>query len=112
VGVSTPLPPPDPQSPDPQSNAASAPPSAGRAFLVYTGLRVALFLVSYVLLLAIGLTGFLALGAAVLVSAVLSIVLLRRQREALTSASVARAQQRRVAKEQRLARLQEQDPPA
>ena len=86
-------------------------PSPGRAFLAYTGLRLALLLVSYAVLVAVGLEGLLAVGAAVLLSAGLSLVLLRRQREAFTSASMARADQRRADKQARQARLDEPDPP-
>ena len=76
-----------------------------RAFLVYSGLRLALLLVSYAVLVAIGLEGLLAVGAAVLLSALLSLVLLRRQRDAYTEASMARADQRRAEREARRARL-------
>lgn len=84
-----------------------APASPGRAFLVYSALRLALLLVAFAVLLAIGLEGLLAVGAAVLLSALLSLVLLRRQRDAFTSASMARAEQRRAARDARRARLQE-----
>ena len=80
-------------------------PSPGRAFLVYSGLRLALLLVSYLVLVALGLQGLLAVGAAVLMSALLSLVLLRRQRDAFTDASMARADQRRADREARRARL-------
>ena len=82
-------------------------PSPGRAFLVYTGLRLALLLASYVVLVALGLDGLLAVGAAVLLSALLSLVLLRRQRDAFTAASIARADTRRAERETRRARLDE-----
>lgn len=84
-----------------------APASPGRAFLVYSLLRLALLLVAFVVLLAIGLEGLLAVGGAVLLSALLSIVLLRRQRDAFTDASMARAEQRRADREARRARLQD-----
>ncbi len=83
-------------------------PSPGRAFLVYSGLRLGLLLVSYAVLVAIGLDGLLAVGGAVLLSALLSLVLLRRQRDAFTDASIARADQRRAEREARRARLDEQ----
>ncbi|MCW2714166.1 MAG: hypothetical protein JWN88_1213 [Frankiales bacterium] len=85
-----------PEAPDPRP---------GRALLVYTLLRFALLLVSYAVLLAVGLDGLLAVGVAVLMSALLSLVLLRRQRDAFTSASMARADQRRMVKQERRARL-------
>ena len=83
-----------------------APASPGRAFLVYSLLRLALLLVAFVVLLAIGLEGLLAVGGAVLLSALLSLVLLRRQRDAFTDASMARAEQRRADREARRIRLQ------
>jgi hypothetical protein len=79
--------------------------SPGRAFLVYSALRLVLLVVAYSVLLAIGLDGLLAVGGAVLLSALLSLVLLRRQRDAFTEASLARAEQRRADKERRRARL-------
>ncbi|CAA9351204.1 MAG: hypothetical protein AVDCRST_MAG07-3189 [uncultured Frankineae bacterium] len=82
-------------------------PSPWRAFLVYSALRVVLLLASYLLLTALGLDGLLAVGAAVLLSALLSLVLLRRQRDAFTAASMARADQRRADREARRARLEE-----
>lgn len=83
-------------------------PSPGRAFLVYSALRLSLLLVSYAVLVAIGLDGLLAVGGAVLLSALLSLVLLRRQRDAFTAASLARADQRRAERDARRARLDEQ----
>ena len=84
-------------------------PSPGRAFAVYSALRLALLLVSYVALRLIVGDGndLLVVGAAVLLSALLSLVLLRRQRDAFTSASIARADARRAAKASRRARLDE-----
>ena len=83
----------------------SSPVSPARAFLVYSALRMALLLVSYAVLVALGLEGLLAVGAAVLLSALLSLVLLRPQRDAFTSASMARAEQRRSEREARRSRL-------
>jgi Protein of unknown function (DUF4229) len=79
--------------------------SPGRAFLVYSALRLVLLVVAYSVLLAIGIDGLLAVGGAVLLSALLSLVLLRRQRDAFTEASMARAEQRRAEKERRRERL-------
>ena len=64
-----------------------------------------LLVVAYSVLLAIGVDGLLAVGGAVLLSALLSLVLLRRQRDAFTEASMARAEERRAEKERRRARL-------
>ena len=79
--------------------------SPGRAFLVYSALRLVLLVVAYSVLLAVGLDGLLAGGGAVLLSALLSLVLLRRQRDAFTSASLARAEERRAEQQRRRARL-------
>ena len=90
---------------------ASPPPlSAGRAFLLYSSLRLLLLLVLFAVLLALGVQTVLALGGAVLGSALLSVVLLRRQREAFTAASVARAQRRRADRQARRARLDQPEP--
>jgi hypothetical protein len=86
-------------------------PSPGRAFLVYTALRLALLLVSYAVLVALGLEGLLAVGAAVLLSAGLSLVLLKDQRDAFTAASMARADARKAERASRQARLDEPGPP-
>ncbi len=83
------------------------PTSPGRAFLLYSTLRLLLLLVAFAVLLALGLDTILALGGAVLTSALLSLVLLRRQRQAFTQASVARAEQRRADKAARRSRLEE-----
>lgn len=94
-------------------------PRPGRAFAVYTGLRLALLAVCLVVLRLIlpDVDLLLVLGAAVLLSALLSLVLLRRQRDAFTAASMAAADRRREARQARRARLDEapdrpQDPPA
>ena len=84
--------------------------SAGRAFLLYSSLRLLLLLVLFAVLLALGVQTVLALGGAVLGSALLSVVLLRRQREAFTAASVARAQRRRADRQARRARLDQPEP--
>ena len=82
-------------------------PSPGRAFAIYSALRLALLVVSFAVLRVILGEGndLLVIGAAVLLSALLSLVLLRSQRDAFTSASLARAEQRRAAKQARRDRL-------
>lgn len=89
-------------------------PRPGRAFLFYSSLRLLLLLLSYVVLLLIGLQGLLAVGAAVLLSALLSLVLLREQRDAFTRASMARSELRRQERAERRRRLdaEPEDPPA
>lgn len=83
----------------------AATPSPGRAFLVYSALRLLLLLVSLAVLTVLGLEGLLAVGGAVLLSALLSLLLLRPQRDAFTAASIARADQRREQREARRRRL-------
>lgn len=85
----------------------SATPSPGRAFAVYSALRLALLLVAFLVLRLILGPGndLLVLGGAVLASALLSVVLLKRQRDAFTSASMAKADERKAAKQARRARL-------
>lgn len=82
-------------------------PSPGRAFAIYSLLRLALLVVSFAVLRVILGPGndLLVIGAAVLLSALLSLVLLRSQRDAFTAASFARAEQRRTAKQARRDRL-------
>lgn len=79
---------------------------------MYSALRLALLLVCFVLLrLIVGDDNpLLVVGAAVLLSALLSLVLLRTQRDAFTSASMARADQRRAARAARRARLDDGGP--
>lgn len=57
-----------------------------RPIAVYSALRIGLFLVAYVALVALGAQGLLALGLAAVVSLGLSFVLLRRQRESVAQA--------------------------
>ena len=85
--------------------SSPSPQRPARAFLVYSALRLVLLVVAYSVLLAIGVDGLLAVGGAVLLSALLSLVLLRRQRDAFTEASMARADERRTEKQRRRARL-------
>jgi hypothetical protein len=82
-------------------------PSPGKAFAVYSLLRLALLVVSFAVLRVIVGPGndLLVIGAAVLLSAMLSLVLLRRQRDAFTAASLARADQRRADRQARRERL-------
>ena len=78
----------------PGGGAGRARPGVGRAVAAYTAARVGLFGVLLLLLSAAGVRGLLGIAAAVFVSSVLSIVLLRRQRDALTGALARRAEDR------------------
>lgn len=95
------------------TDPAAATPRPGRAFAVYSALRLGLLLVSFVVLrLILGPDkDLLVIGAAVLLSALLSLVLLRRQRDAFTAASVARAEQRKADRQARRERLDGTDQP-
>jgi LPXTG-motif cell wall-anchored protein len=89
-------------------------PRPGRAFAVYSLLRLALLAACVVVLrlvLGDGANELLVIGGAVLLSALLSLVLLRRQREAFTAASVAAADRRRALREARRARLADPQEP-
>jgi len=61
-------------------------PHAGRAAVVYTGMRLALFIGCLGLALAVGLRGFAALLVALVVSGLLSLFLLGRHRAAMSVA--------------------------
>lgn len=90
---------------------AEPPPARDRgvapALLVYTALRVLLFLAVLLLVRPFVEEPLVALGVAVLGSALLSVPLLRRFRRALTVATAARAERRRAEAEARRARLDE-----
>ena len=75
--------------------------SVGRAFALYTGLRALLFAVVLCLLLVLGLRGIPALAAALLVSSIASLFVLRGPRDAATGA-LAERQDRRAAEQARL----------
>lgn len=81
--------------------------SVGRALALYTTLRLLLFLSVFLLLQLVLQPPLLAVGAAVLVSAIGSIPLLRPWREDLARATGARARSRADAKAAQRARLDE-----
>lgn len=66
----------------------------GRAWLVYTGMRLLAFVGCYLLLLLVGLRGLLAVAAALLLSSLASLFLLGRQRDAVAAALEARRGER------------------
>lgn len=79
----------------------------GRALALYTTLRLLLFLSVFLLLQLVLQPALLALGAAVLVSALLSIPLLRPWRADLALATAARAERRGAERARARARLDE-----
>ena len=72
------------------------PPSLGRAVAVYTGLRLALFAGLAAVLVLAGVPVFLALAGGLLASMVGSVVVLRRQRDDLAAALLARRDRSRA----------------
>lgn len=94
MGVSAGLPP-----------ASARPPSVGRAAGLYTSLRLLLFLLSWLVLVLLGVEGLLAAAAAVLVSSIVALVVLRPQRAMLAAAMAARAEQRTAEQADARARL-------
>ena len=84
----------------------AAQPSVLRTYLVYTGLRLAVFAgTAAVLFLVVRINGFPLLLAALLVSSIASLFLLRRQRDALVRAQERKALARRAEKERLRAQL-------
>lgn len=83
-------------------------PSTTRLWLVYTGLRLAVFVgVAAAIYLVTRINGFPLLLLALLVSSIASLFLLRRQRDALVLAQERRAEQRAHDKAQLRAELDE-----
>lgn len=90
-------------------DSPSGGPSVGKAWLVYTGLRMAVFLgTAAALFLALRLNGFPLLLVALLVSSVASLFLLRRQRDALVLAQETKGRERREQKARLRERLDEE----
>jgi len=85
------------------------PSSMGRALLFYSAQRLLLFLTTAVVLAAVGLRGLPLLGTAILISAVVSLFLLRGQRDTLTRAVAARDEARRSERQRLRSRLDEDD---
>ena len=79
---------------DPLPPASSPAPSTGRAVALYTSMRLLVFLICLAVLLLLGLEGLLAAAAAVLVSSIVSLVVLKPQREALNEAARARLERK------------------
>jgi uncharacterized protein (DUF983 family) len=81
--------------------------NSGRAWLVYTVLRIVVFLGTVGFFLIVGLHDLLLLLVAVPVSAAISFVVLRPQRTALIAAQIARRQQRAARRAEVRSRLDE-----
>lgn len=92
----------------PDSSAGSAP-GVGKAWLVYTGLRMAVFTgTAAALFLVLRINGFPLLLVALLVSSIASLFLLRRQRDALVLAQETKGRERREQKARLRERLDEE----
>ena len=78
-----------------------------RATLAYTSARIALLVVSAVLLYLVGARGLLLLALAFVVSGIASFVLLSRQRDVMSGALMARLKNRRPRSQGLGARLEE-----
>ena len=86
-------------------------PTVARAWLVYSSLRLAVFVgAAAAIYLAFRLNGFPLLLAALLVSSIASLFLLRGQRDALVAAQERRGLERREEKARRRERLAEEPP--
>jgi hypothetical protein len=79
-----------------------------RPWLVYTALRLLVFVAVAGALAVVGLNGFLLLALALVTSAVVSAFVLRRQRAAAVGATLARREQRAADR----AALRLDDPPS
>lgn len=88
--------------------SAPTPARPGRLLAVYTLLRALLFVGCYGLLVVLGMRGLLAVAVALLVSSVLSLYVLRRQRDAVATAFEARRQQREGERAQRRSLLDDE----
>jgi hypothetical protein len=88
---------------------SAAAPSVLRTYLVYTGLRLAVFAgTAVILFLVVRINGFPLLFAALLVSSIASLFLLRSQRDALVLAQERKRVARQEEKERLRARLDEE----
>ncbi|MFP5220073.1 MAG: DUF4229 domain-containing protein [Actinomycetes bacterium] len=98
----------EPAAPQPAAEPATG---LGRAVVVYTALRLLLFLAAFLVLRLVVDEVLLALGGAVLASALLSIPLLAPYRQRLNAAAADRAERREAERQRRRERLGE-DPSA
>jgi Na+/H+ antiporter NhaC len=78
-----------------------------KPWLVYTALRFVVFLGTAGFFAIFGINGFPLLLAALLVSSIVSLVVLKPQRAALVAAQVARTERRAAERESMRARLDE-----
>lgn len=82
-------------------------PAGPRAWLVYTALRMVVFVGTAGAFALLGLGGFPLLLVALLVSSIVSLVVLRPQRNALVAAQEARRQRRAAERDRLRSRLDE-----
>ncbi|MCW2724642.1 MAG: hypothetical protein JWN35_1563 [Frankiales bacterium] len=89
-----------------QAGSGATPPGIRRALLIYTALRLVVFVGTAGVLIVFGLNGFPLLLIALLISSIASLFVLRPQRDALTAAQQARNEYRRAEKERDRSRLE------
>jgi hypothetical protein len=80
-------------------------PGAARPWLIYTALRIVVFVGTAGLLILVGLNGFPLLFAALLLSSIVSLLVLGPQRKAAVDAAVARREARAAERASVRARL-------
>lgn len=96
----------------PAEPAATPEPGIGRAVVVYTALRMLLFFAVFLVARLLIDEVLLALGIAVLGSALLSIPLLAPYRQRLNQAARERSERREDERRRRRERLEEDPPPS
>ena len=79
-----------------------------RPVAVYTLLRIALFVGALGVVTLLGVRGFVAVVAALVLSAILSAILLKRQRDAIAEVAAARKVQRADEKQRLQSRLRDE----
>lgn len=87
--------------------AGNGRPGVRRPLLIYTALRLVVFIGSAGVFIVFGLNGFPLLLLALLVSSIVSLFVLRPQRDALAAAQQARNDYRRTERERTRSRLEE-----
>jgi hypothetical protein len=89
------------------NESATADRGTGRALLIYSGLRMLVFVGTAGFFAIFGLNGFPLLLVALLVSSIVSLIVLRPQRAVLVAAQAARTERRASERESLRARLDE-----
>jgi phosphate/sulfate permease len=83
----------------------ATPPSAGRVVLLYTTLRLLLFVALWLVLVLLGASPVAGALVAAVLTSLLSLVLLRKQRDQVSAAVLARHERKRLEREELQRRL-------